>query len=289
MSVTLVSPALNAGDTRPSSDVPQRAALLAALLPARGGVGWAAEPYVAWWTPRPAARLVQGDRALVVVADEDGTEVGWQLPGREPYAPDLTSDAGDTPGAVREVLRLVLPVLDGELAARAGKGGPRVVGRLAVLEEIGHALRREGTVTHLRAGLVSTSSLVWSAPSGLRFAVSLHGTNPVGDVSVTGPVRAVERAVAHFLPTPAHRVPRQPLRGVRGRLARRLAAYLGRLGPVEQLDTGGLAFGGGVGPYGYAAPAPDPAARVGDTSPATVDLHGVGVDLLLSLAAPLSR
>lgn len=265
---------------------------LAAALPVRGGMRWVVEPYAAWWTVEPTARLVQGDRALIVVADGPwDAAVAWQLPGREPTGPDLRVGRLDAAPVAREVLRLVLPVLDDELAARASASAPRVLGRLEALNEIGHAMRQRGMVTHNHAvGLYPNSSvLAWSSPAGVRFAVTLHGTNPVCDVAMSGPVRAVERVLPYFLPVPAAETPRFPLRDVRGRLARRMAAHLVQFTAVEQLEDGGLAVGGAHGPYGYVAPALDATARVRDSSPAGVELHGVGVDLLLSLADRLAR
>jgi hypothetical protein len=109
----------------------------------------------------------------------------------------------------------------------------------------------------------------------------------VCDVQIEGSVRAVERAVARFLPEASEERPHVP--GVRGRLQRRMAAVLARHGHVEQTEQGGLAFGTVPGPCGYAAPALDPKARAHATSPASVDIHGVGVDFLVSLAPLLAR
>ncbi|MCD9904553.1 hypothetical protein LUR56_39765 [Streptomyces sp. MT29] len=257
----------------------------AAARPA--GVPWTAEPGTAWWSVRPTARLVQGDRALILVAHAWRTDVAWALPDREPYEPDLRLDRLAPQPIAREVLRLVLPVMDDE-AARTREGGPRVMGRLELLNEIGSAMRTQGTATYNRVGLLlDTSTLAWGAGE-LRYSVTMHGTNPACHVQIQGPVRAVERAVGHFLPEADKRRPQAPP-GVRGRLQRRLAGCLARYGAVEQTEQGGLSFGAGPGPYGYAAPASDPIARAHDTAPVSVDLHGVGVDLLVSLAPHLSR
>ncbi|MET7573339.1 hypothetical protein ABZT04_33315 [Streptomyces sp. NPDC005492] len=264
---------------------------VAALLPERAGIPWTVEPYAAWWTARyPAARLVQGGRALVLVARTWDTQIGWQLPDREPTRPDLQLESLSPAVIAREALRLVLPVLDDEAAGRAAKDGPRVMGRLELLNEIGHAMRLQGAATYNRIGLLAnTSTLAWGAPSGARYSVTLHGTNPVADVQIQGPVRAVEKAVTYFLPPAADGRPEIPR--VRGRLQRRLAAVLARHGHVEQTDQGGLAFstGPGPGPYGYATPAADAQARAHDTTPASVDLHGIGADFLISLAPQLCR
>jgi hypothetical protein len=259
---------------------------VAALLPARAGSPWTVELYAPWWTARyPAARLVQGPRALVLVARTWETEIGWQLPDREPYRPDLRIERMAPEPVAREVLRLVLPALDDE-AARTREDGSRA--RLELLYEIGNAMRAQGAATYERAGLlVNTSGVVWSS-SGLRYSATLHGTNPVCDVQIQGPVRAIERAVAHFLPEAAQGRPVVPA-GIRGRLERRMAQVLARHGHVEQSEQKGLAFGAGPGPYGYVAPSLDPAARAHDTTPASVDIHGVGVDFLVSLAPRLAR
>ncbi|MEU1592719.1 hypothetical protein ABZ468_07630 [Streptomyces sp. NPDC005708] len=265
---------------------------VAELLPRRAGEPWTVEPYAAWWTTKPAARLAQGDRALILVAHPWRTELAWQLPDREPYEPDLRLERISAAPIAREVLRLLLPVVDDERAARpAGKGAPRSLERLRLLDEIGHAMRLQGMATYNRVGLLRDSStLVWGTPAGLRYSVTLHGSNPVADVQIQGPVRALERALGQFLPEPPAQSPREYVRGrVTGRLQRRLAAYLTQFTDAEQIDEGGLSFGSGKGPYGYAAPAADPAARIRDTSLAAVDLHGVGVDLLLSRAADLAR
>ncbi|MDH6629386.1 hypothetical protein M2271_007222 [Streptomyces sp. LBL] len=251
---------------------------VAALLPERSGTPWTVEPCTAWWTVRyPAARLVQGDRALVLVARTWDTQIGWQLPDREPTRPDLHLESMSPAVIAREALRLVLPVLDDEAAGHAAKDGPHVMGRLELLNEIGHAMRLHGAATYNRIGLlVNSSTLAWGAPSGARYSVTLHGTNPVADVQIQGPVRAVEKAVTYFLPPAAderHEVPR-----VRGRLQRRLAAVLARHGQVEQTEQGGLAFstGPGPGPYGYATPARDPQARQNHTPRGPDALRGVG-------------
>ncbi|MFI7415287.1 hypothetical protein ACIBU0_42305 [Streptomyces sp. NPDC049627] len=262
---------------------------VAALLPARAGVPWTVEPYSPWWTARhPGVRLVQGTRALVLVANATQwtTEVGWQLPGREPYRPDFTFRTARPDVVAREILRLVLPVLDDEAAA-AREDVSRA--RLELLYEIGAAMRAQGAATYERGGLlVNTSTVTWSS-SGLRYSATLHGSNPLCGVQIEGPVRAVERAVARFLPGRPLEPKTWPMRDVRGRLARRLAAFLAQRVDVEQTDAGGIAFGSRPGVYGYAAPAADPAARVRDTTPASVDLHGVGVDFLVSLAPLLAR
>lgn len=281
MSPTVTAPARS---TCPSLSLGER---LAGLLPARAGQPWTVTPTTAWWSTKSAARLEQHGRALVVVARPWDTEIGWELPDRTPYQPDLRIARMDPVPIAREVLRLVLPVVDDE-AACVREDGPRVMGRLELLNEIGAAMRAQGAATYDRVGLlVDTSTLAWGS-GGLRFSVTMHGTNPVCDVQIQGPVRAVERAVAHFLPEATGGRPKPPT-GVRGRLQRRLGAHLARYGDVEQTEAGGIAFGTRPGPYGYAAPALDPANRAHDTAPASVDLHGVGVDLLVSLAPHLAR
>ncbi|WP_181805665.1 hypothetical protein [Streptomyces shenzhenensis] len=276
---------------RPSCPAQTLASRVAALLPERAGVPWTVEPHTTWWTVRhPAVRLVQGGRALVLVARTWDTQIGWQLPDREPTRPDLRLESMSPDAIARDVLRLVLPVLDDEAAGRAAKDGPRVMGRLELLNEIGHAMRLQGAATYDRIGLLAnTSTLAWGAPSGARYSVTLHGTNSVADVQIQGPVRAVEKAVTCFLPPAADGRPEIPR--VRGRLQRRLAAVLARHGQVEQTAQGGLAFstGHGPGPYGYATPALDPVSRAHDTTPASIDLHGIGADFLISLAPQLCR
>ncbi|MFB7403309.1 hypothetical protein ACFCZR_24350 [Streptomyces rubiginosohelvolus] len=270
------------------------AAKVAALLPERAGTPWTVTPGTAWWSTRPTARLTQGVRTLVLVAHTWRTDVAWELPDRQPYEPDVRLDRFAPQPIADAVLRLVLPVLDDEIAGRATRPAPGTAPRLALLGEIGHAVRMQGLATHDRAGyLVNTSTLTWGTPSGLRYSVTVHGENPACHVQIQGPVRVLERAVGHLFPAPPTETPRRPLEGVRGRLQRRLAAHLAQFTDVEQLDDGGLAFGAGTagarGPYGYAAPAADPAARVRHESPAAVDVHGVGADLLISLAPHLTR
>ncbi|MGW0033026.1 hypothetical protein ACWDXD_24820 [Streptomyces sp. NPDC003314] len=276
---------------RPDCPALTLAGQVAELLPARAGTPWTAEPYRAWWTARhPAARLVQDGRALVLVANAHAwtTEVGWQLPGREPTRPDLTLKTVSPARIAREVLRLVLPVVDDETAAKTVDAARA---RHRLLYEIGAAMRAQGAATHERAGLlVNTSTVTWGS-GGVRYSATLHGSNPACHVQLEGPVRAVERAVALFLPGAPSHVTCRTLRDVRGRLERRMAAFLGQYVDVEQPDPErrGIAFGSRPGVYGYAALATDPAARVRDTSPVSVELHGVGVDLLVSLAPHLAR
>jgi len=169
---------------------------VAALLPVRAGVPWTVEPYSPWWTARhpgvrlvqtarhPGVRLVQGERALVLVANGHAwtTEIGWQLPAREPTRPDLTLKITRPDVVAREILRLVLPVLDDEAAA-AREDVSRA--RLELLYEIGTAIRAQGAATYERGGLlVNTSTVTWSS-SGLRYSATLHGTSPVCDVQAT--------------------------------------------------------------------------------------------------------
>ncbi|MFE1206398.1 hypothetical protein ACFW5V_32445 [Streptomyces sp. NPDC058762] len=261
---------------------------VAALLPARAGTPWTAAPGTAWWTTKPTARLAQNDRTLILVWHPWHTEIAWQLPGREPHRPDLRTNRLSAGRVAREVLRLVLPVLDDEAAHARQDDAARA--RLELLTEIGAAMRAQGAATYERGGLLRNTSTVTWASSGLRYSATLHGSNPIADVQIEGPVRAVERATAHFLPEPPEMTPYRPVRDVvRGRIQRRMAAFLRQYVDVEQTEQGGLAFGTRPGVYGYAAPALDPAARVRDTSPASVDIHGVGVDFLVSLAPYLAR
>lgn len=272
---------------RPSSRAVTLAEHVAALLPARAGIPWTVEPHTPWWTARhPGARLVQGSRALILVARPWDTEIAWELPDRTPGAPDLRIERTAPAAVTRDVLRLVLPVLDDEAARTVADTADA---RISLLQEIGTAIRAQGVATYERAGfLVNTASVVWTS-SGLRYSATLHGSNPVCDVQIDGPVRAVERAVALFLPGRPAEPKTWPMQGVRGRLPRRMAAFLAHYVDVEQTEQGGIAFGSQPGVYGYAAPAVDPADRVRDTSPASVDLHGVGVDFLVSLAPQLAR
>ena len=70
------------------------------------------------------------------------------------------------------------------------------MGRLELLNEIGHAMRLQGAATYNRIGLLpNTSTLAWAAPSGARYSATLHGTSPVADVQIQGPVRAVEQTM----------------------------------------------------------------------------------------------
>ncbi|WP_328491239.1 hypothetical protein [Streptomyces zaomyceticus] len=271
----------------PASPVLTLAQDVAARLPMRAGAAWTVEPYRAWWTARhPAARLVHGRRALVLVARPWDTQIGWQLPDREPYQPDVTLPNLAPIPIAHEVLRQVLPVLDDQAAATVTDA---TRARHVLLAEIGAAIRAQGVATYERAGLlVNTGTVTWSA-GGVRYSATLHGSNPVCDVQLTGPVHAVERAATRFLPTAyAGQKPRFPIDGIRGRLPRRVAAYLAPYTAVSQTEQGGLAFGPEKGPYGYVAPAADPLARVQNTTPVSVDVHGVGVDLLLSLAPHLT-
>lgn len=274
--------------TLPASPVLALAREVAARLPVRAGTAWTVEPYRAWWTAQhPAARLVHGRRALVLVARSWDTQIGWQLPDREPTRPDVTLTHVAAGPIAHEVLRQVLPVLDDQAAAT--ETDPTRA-RHVLLAEIATVLRAQGAATYVRAGLlVNTGTVTWGS-GGVRYSATLHGSNPVCDVQFTGPVRAVERVVVHFLPAaPGGRRPRFPVGEVRGRLPRRLAGFLAPYTAIEQTEHGGIAFGPETGPYGYAAPAADPVARVRDTTPASVDIHGVGVDLLLSLAPLLAR
>lgn len=278
--------------TAPVTAAPALAHRVAERLPHREGNAWTVAPYAAWWTTRPAARLTQAGRsgALILAAHPWRTEIGWQLDDREPYAPDLALDRMAPEPVVRESLRLVLPRLDDAAAvAYAHRPAEAEHARLRHLNLIGSAVRAHGAATLNHVGVQPNSHYVAWGSAGVQYAVSLVGANPACDLSVTGPVAAVERVLPLFLPEPADQTPRFPVRDVRTRLSRRLAAYLVQFTPVDQLDDGGLTFGGATGPFGYVAPPADPIARVRDTTPVAAELHGVGIDHLVHLAALLSR
>ncbi|MFK0294296.1 hypothetical protein ACIQU6_28015 [Streptomyces sp. NPDC090442] len=265
---------------------------VANLLPHRDGHAWTAAPYSAWWTGRPAVRLTQIGRpgALILAENIWHSEVAWQLDDREPYEPDLTVARVGPWSVAREVLRLVLPRLDDATAA-ATDHRPKDAekARLRHLGLISNAVRAHGAVPHQAAGSQPNSHrLTWEA-QGVSYVVTLVGSNPACELSITGPVSEVEQVLLHFLPTPVEHTPRFPMRGIRTRLGRRLAAHLVQFTPVDQLDDDGLTFGEGTGPFGSVAAAGDPIARVRDTTPVTAELHSVGVDHLIRLAASLAR
>lgn len=209
---------------------------------------------------------------------------------REPYEPDLALDRMAPEPVVREILRLVLPRLD-DAATVAYAYGPAEAeqSRLRHLNLIGRAVRAHGAATLDRVGIQPNSHVVTWGSAGVQYAVTLVGANPACDLSVTDPVAAVERVLPLFLPEPADQTPRFPVRGVRTRLARRLAAHLVQYTPIDQLDDGGLTVGAATDPFGYVAPPADPTARVRDTTPVAAELHGVGIDHLVHLAATLAR
>ncbi|MFG2141904.1 hypothetical protein [Streptomyces sp. NPDC048650] len=278
--------------TAPVTAAPALAHRVAEHLPHRDGNAWTVAPYAAWWTTRPAARLAQAGRpgALILAAHPWRTEIAWQLDDREPYGPDLALDRMAPEPVARETLRLVLPRLD-DAAAVAYSHRPAEAehARLRHLNLIGSAVRAHGAATLNHVGNQPNSHVVTWGSAGVRYAVTLVGANPACDMSVTGPVAAVERLLPLFLPEPAAETPRFPMRTVGTRLGRRIAAHLVQYTEVDQLDDGGLTFGGSTGPFGYVAPPTDPIARVRDTTPASAELHGVGVDHLVHLAPFLTR
>ncbi|NEA53528.1 hypothetical protein G3I60_05005 [Streptomyces sp. SID13666] len=271
---------------------PDEAVPVANLLPVRAGQAWTITPCRAPWTTWPAARLQQGARELILACGHSGADVAWQVPGVDAYGPHLRLGRASIPGIAREVLRVVLPVLDDQLAARAPDDGPGAHRhRLTELNELGAELREHGAVTFHQAGIAPNSDVLsWTGHGhGIRYAVTLRGTNPAADLAVSGPLSAVERLLPHFLDAAPAQAPRVQLTGVTGRMARRLTARLRPLTGVEQLDTGGLAIGAATGPYGYIAPPADPAARVRDNTPVAAELHSVGIDHLLTLSTTLAR
>ncbi|WP_328333453.1 hypothetical protein [Streptomyces sp. NBC_00455] len=279
--------------TTPVKAAPAIAERVAERLPHRDGNTWTAAPYAAWWTTRSAARLTQAGRpgALILAAHPWRTEIAWQLDGREPYEPDLSLDRMAPEPVVRETLRLVLPRLDDATAAAYAQPFATEAHRMRLLHLnlIGSAVRAQGAATLNTVGAQPNShALTWAA-QGVQFAVTLVGANPACDLSVTGPVAAVERLLPLFLPEAAARTPRFPLRTVGTRLGRRVAAHLAQFTDVDQLDDSGLTFGAATGPFGYIAPAADPVARVRDSTPASAELHGVGVDHLVHLAPLLAH
>ncbi|MFD3514849.1 hypothetical protein [Streptomyces sp. NPDC058657] len=281
---TVTAPLTSAG--------PALADRVAALLPPREGHGWEAAPCTVWWTTRPTFRLTQAGRpgALILVRAPWRTEIAWQLDNREPYAPDLTLDRLAPEPVVREILRLILPRLDDATAAAKAHQRPEAARqRSQHLDVIGAAVRAHG-VTAYRVDDVQPNSdaVVWGS-GGVRYAAALVGSNPACNLSVTGPVTTVERVLPYFLREPAEQTPRFPVRGVRTRLGRRLAAHLAQFTAVDQLDDGGLSFGGSTGPFGYIAAPADPVARVRDTAPVAAELHGVGIDHLVHLAPLLTN
>ncbi|GHF33025.1 hypothetical protein GCM10010218_12630 [Streptomyces mashuensis] len=277
--------------TAPVTAAPALAHRVAERLPHRDGNAWTVAPYAAWWTTRPAARLTQAGRpgALILAEHPWRTEIAWQLDDREPYEPDLILDRIAPGPVVRETLRLVLPRMD-DVAALAYADRPADArrARLRHLNLIGSAVRAHGPATVNRTGSHPNSDLVEWSSQGVRYAVTLIGANPACDLSVSGPVADVEQVLPLFLPERAAETSRFPLRDVRTRLGRRVAAHLVQYTPVDQLDDGELTFGAATGPFGYVCPPADPAARIRDTTPVVAELHGVGVDHLVHLAARLA-
>ncbi|MFE2157046.1 hypothetical protein ACFW9M_04445 [Streptomyces lydicus] len=278
--------------TVPVTAAPALAHRVAERLPHHDGHAWTVAPYAAWWTARPAARLTQAGRlgALILAEHSWRSEIAWQLDDREPFEPDLTLDRMAPEPVTREILRLVLPRLD-DASAVAHAYRPAVAerARLRHLNLIGSAVRAQGAATLNLVGIQPNSHVVAWGNQGVRYTVTLVGANPACDLSVTGSVAAVERVLPHFLPEPAPQTPRYPMHGVRTALGRRLAAHLVQFTTIDQLDDGGLTFGGSTGPFGYVAPPADPVARVRDTTPVAAELHGVGIDHLVHLAATLAR
>ncbi|MGG2460179.1 hypothetical protein ACO0M4_10215 [Streptomyces sp. RGM 3693] len=278
--------------TTPVTAAPAIAHRVGERLPHRDGNAWTVAPYAAWWTTRPAARLTQAGRpgALILAEHPWRTEVAWQLDGREPYDPDLVLDRIDPTPVAREIMRLVLPRLDDAAATAFGQSPSEAdQSRLRHLELVGRAVRARGATTCHMPGSQPNSRVVAWESAGVRYAVTLVGTNPACDLSVSGPVLAVEQVLPLFLPESPARTPRFPMRGMQTRVGRRLAAHLVQFTEVDALDDGGLSFGGSTGPFGYVAPPADPIARVRDTTPVVAELHGVGIDHVIHLAAALAR
>ncbi|MDI3409282.1 hypothetical protein [Streptomyces cavernicola] len=278
--------------TAPAASAPALAQLVAERLPHRDGHAWTVAPYQAWWTTRPAARLTQSGRtgALIIAVHPWRTEVAWQLDGREPYEPDLALDRIAPQPVARETLRLVLPRLDDAAAVPFAQPSASEAQRIRLLHLnlIGTAIRAQGTATANRVGIQPNSDVMGWRTGGLRYAVTLVGANPACDLSVIGPVAVVEKVLEEFLPERPAFTPRFPM-SVRPGLVRRVAAHLVQFTDVDQLDDGGLSFGTATGPFGYVAPPADPITRVRDTTPATAELHGVGIDHLVHLAPLLTR
>lgn len=279
--------------TAPEAAAPALAHLVAARLPHRDGHAWTAAPYRAWWTTRPAARLTQAGRpgTLILAAHPWRTDIAYQSERREPYTPDLHLDRLAPEPVAREVLRLVLPRLDDAVAADLSQPPSSKLAaqlRLHHLGLVGAAVRAQGAATLCRPGQQPNSDVLSWACSGVRYTVTLFGTNPGCDLTLTGPVSDVERVLPLFLPEAAARTPRFPLRSVNTRLGRRVAAHLVQFTDIEQLDDGGLSFGGVSGPFGYLAAPADPVARVRDSTLVTVELYRVGVDHLMHVAPRLA-
>ncbi|MFP3991043.1 hypothetical protein U9R90_26955 [Streptomyces sp. E11-3] len=278
--------------TASTTGTPALAHRVAEQLPHRDGNAWTAAPYQAWWTTRPAARLTQTGRpgALILAAHPWHTDIAWQLDDREPYKPDLTLDRMAPEPVVRETLRIVLPRLDDAAAVTyAHRPAEAEHARLRHLNLIGSAVRAHGAATLNHVGIQPNSHVVAWGSAEVQYAVTLVGANPVCDLSVTGPVAAVERVLPMFLPEPADQSPRFPMRSIGTRLGRRVAAHLVQYTEVDQLDDGGLTFGTATGPFGYVAPPAGPITCVRDTTPVSAELHGVGIDHLVHLASLLTR
>ncbi|MFZ3557143.1 hypothetical protein [Streptomyces sp. BH055] len=271
--------------------VPGIAARLAECLPVRDGHAWEAAPYRAWWTVRPAARLIQHGRpgALILAEHPWRTDVAWQLDEREPYTPDVVVKRMAAAPVAAEVLRLVLPQLDDATAASRYMGqvtSEQV--RLRHLRLIGAAMEAQGVATAYRVGAVPYSRVLSWGTGRARYAVTLTGSNPTCDLSVSGPLADVERLLTYFLPSAPSETPRYPMRSFRKGVARRVAAHLAQFTGVEALDDGGVSFGGASGPFGYVAPPADPVARVRESMTVSAELHCVGIDHLVHLAPQLT-
>ena len=258
---------------------------IAEAMPARGGRPWTVRAGSAWWTTRPTAHLTQGARTLLIAFGPWDTAVGWQSSDREPYEPDARLQSINPENIARETLRLVLPDADDHAAARLEpESGAR--SRLATLNEVGERARSHGAVTHHHLGMLPNSHVMaWtSRTSGVRYAVTLTGTNPVAEIALSGPNVAIARVLPRFLDLPPQGdVGRAELHDVTGRMQRRMASHLRDFTSVLQEDDGSLTIGRARGPYGTIAAPTDPHSRVRDDSPAAAVLHSVGTDFLLTL------
>lgn len=272
--------------------VPDVAAELAALLPARRNRPWAVAPGQHPTQPGAACgRLTDGVRALLVAqVDAARVEVFAEYPEEYPARPDLVADstAPDAASSIAaRVLRSVLPRLDEEIAAvtsRTDGGWDRLHGhQLANGAELGFALIDHGAHPDAVESAADGPGLIWTSEAGGTWSVWLCGEGLAVRAEYDGPVSGLYGVLPSLLAAAEGYEPTD----VGSAFTRLLTDRFPQMSPlaadqVEILPSRGTVYGQ-IGLPRESVPTD----RADDQTPVIAEFSPVGLDLLLAVVPHL--
>ncbi|MEU6756048.1 hypothetical protein [Streptomyces sp. NPDC046685] len=268
--------------------IPEIAAPLAALLPARRSGPWSVVPAPYSIRPNAAtASITDGSRSLIVVEQAGRIEVFADRPEEYPVRPDAVADISEpVPAAAlaARLLRRTLPQLDRETAAATARtsGWSRVRhNRLQDLMEVGFNLIDHGASLDAVEG-TSGPGLIWATHSGATWGLALHGLNSSLALRYDGPVSGLYGLLPSLLP-PADGRQSADVGSV---FTRHLTDRFPQLSPVTDHE---VELGSYREPTGYVAlPSTEvPCDQADDWTRVVAEFGCIGADLLLAAATHL--